>query len=342
MAARVAINGFGRIGRNMLRAAIARKMEDLEFVVVNDLTDPGTLAHLFRYDSVHGAFRGEVRTEEDALVIDGRRLQVLSERDPENLPWDELGVDVVLEATGLFRSRDDASKHLRAGAQKVIITAPAKDSDVTIVLGVNQGGYDPDTHHVISNASCTTNCIAPVAKVVAEGFGFVRGLMTTVHSYTNDQRILDLPHKDLRRARAAALSIIPTTTGAAKATGVVLPGLEGRIDGMAMRVPTPDVSLIDLVVEVERETSAREVNEAFRSRAAGELAGILEYTDEPLVSTDYIGNPASAIVDGLLTAVMRGHLVKIIAWYDNEWGYSNRCLELVSFVAARLPAASGV
>lgn len=342
MAARVAINGFGRIGRNMLRAAIARKMEDLEFVAVNDLTDPGTLAHLLRYDSVHGAFRGEVRTEEDALVIDGKRLQVLSEHDPANLPWDELGVDVVLEATGLFRSRDDASKHLRAGARKVIITAPAKNPDVTIVLGVNQGSYDPDTHHVISNASCTTNCIAPVAKVLAEQFGFERGLMTTVHSYTNDQRILDLPHKDLRRDRAAALSIIPTTTGAAKATGVVLPSLEGRIDGMSMRVPTPDVSLIDLVAEVERETSAREVNEAFRSSAAGELAGILEYTDEPLVSTDYIGNPASAIVDGLSTAVMRGHLVKIIAWYDNEWGYSNRCLELASFVAARLPAASGV
>jgi glyceraldehyde 3-phosphate dehydrogenase len=342
MAARVAINGFGRIGRNVLRAAIARRSDDLDFVAVNDLTDANTLAHLFKYDSVHGIFPGDVQAEEDALHVDGESIAVLSEREPANLPWEELGVEVVLEATGFFRTREAAAQHLEAGASKVIITAPAKAPDITIVLGVNGDAYDPAMHDVISNASCTTNCIAPVAKVLHDQFGFERGLMTTVHSYTNDQRILDLPHKDLRRARAAAMSIIPTTTGAAKATSLVLPELEGRLDGMSMRVPTPDVSIVDLVATVESKTSAREVNEAFRSRAAGELAGVLAYTDEPLVSTDYIGNPASAIVDGLSTAVLGDHMVKVIAWYDNEWGYSNRCLELASFVAARQPAASGV
>ncbi len=342
MAARVAINGFGRIGRNILRAAFGRKTEDLEFVAVNDLTDAETLAHLFKYDSVHGIFPGEVRTEDNLLHISGTPVRVLSERDPSKLPWDELGVDIVLEATGFFRSREAAAQHLEAGADKVIITAPAKTPDVTIVLGVNSGDYDPASHHVLSNASCTTNCVAPVAKVLDENFGFERGLMTTIHSYTNDQRILDLPHKDLRRARAAALSIIPTTTGAARAISLVLPELEGKVDGMALRVPTPNVSLVDLVATVERETNTREVNEAFRCAAAGELAGILEYSDEPLVSIDYVGNPASSIVDSLATSVLDGHMIKIIAWYDNEWGYSNRSLELASFVAARLPATSGV
>ena len=342
MAARVAINGFGRIGRNVLRAAIQRRSKDLDFVAVNDLTDAKTLAHLFKYDSVHRIFPGEVEAEERALRIDGRVIQVLSEPEPANLPWKELGVEVVLEGTGFFRAREAAARHLEAGARKVIITAPAKEPDVTIVLGVNSAEYDTDSHDVISNASCTTNCIAPVAKVLHEQFGFERGLMTTVHSYTNDQRILDLPHKDLRRARAAAMSIIPTTTGAAKATSLVLPELEGRLDGMAMRVPTPNVSIVDLVATLERDTTVREVNEAFRSSAAGELAGVLEYTHEPLVSTDYIGNPASSIVDGLSTAVIGGRMVKVVAWYDNEWGYSNRCLELASLVASRLPATSEV
>jgi len=342
VAARVAINGFGRIGRLILRAAIGRKTEDLEFVAVNDLTDAETLAHLFKYDSVHGIFPGDVRTEDDLLHISGEPVRVLSEPDPSKLPWDELGVDIVLEATGFFRSREAAALHLEAGADKVIITAPAKKPDVTIVLGVNSGDYDPASHDVLSNASCTTNCVAPVAKVLHGTFGFERGLMTTIHSYTNDQRILDLPHKDLRRARAAALSIIPTTTGAARAIALVLPELEGKVDGMAMRVPTPNVSLVDLVATVERETNTQEVNEAFRSAAAGELAGILEYSNEPLVSCDYVGNPASSIVDSLTTSVLDGHMVKIIAWYDNEWGYSNRSLELASFVAARMPATSGI
>ena len=342
MAARVAINGFGRIGRLILRAAVARKTDDLEFVAVNDLTDAGTLAHLFKYDSVHGIFPGDVRTSDGVLHVAGAPVRVLSERDPSQLPWDDLGVDIVFEATGLFRSRETAAQHLAAGAGKVIITAPAKEPDVTIVLGVNGADYDPASHHILSNASCTTNCVAPVAKVLHDNFGFERGLMTTVHSYTNDQRILDLPHKDLRRARAAALSIIPTTTGAARAIALVLPELEGKVDGMAMRVPTPNVSIVDLVAMVEKDTSAKEVNEAFRSVAAGSLAGILQYTDEPLVSTDYVGNPASSIVDGLATTVLDGRMVKIIAWYDNEWGYSNRSLELASYVAARMPAASGV
>ena len=342
MAARVAINGFGRIGRNILRGALERKTDDLEFVAVNDITDADTLAHLFKYDSVHRTFPGEVESAGDALHVGGKTVQVLAERDPTSLPWEDLGVDIVFEATGIFRSRDGAAKHLEAGAAKVIITAPAKGPDVTIVLGVNGDAYDPAAHDIISNASCTTNCIAPVAKVLNDDFGIERGLMTTIHSYTNDQRILDLPHKDLRRARAAALSIIPTTTGAARATALVLPELEGKLDGMAMRVPTPNVSIVDLVASLEKATSAPEVNEAFRSAAAGPLAGILHYTDEPLVSTDYIGHPASSIVDGLCTSVIDDRMVKVVAWYDNEWAYSIRSLELASFVAARQPTASGV
>ncbi len=341
MSVRVAINGFGRIGRNIMRAALAGDHTDLDFVAVNDLTDAATLAHLFRYDSVHRRFPGEVRVDDSDLVIDGDRVRVLSEREPAALPWAELGVEVVIESTGLFRAREAAAKHLEAGARKVIISAPAKEPDVTIVLGVNADAYDPGRHHVISNASCTTNCVAPVVKVLYEEFGFESGLMTTVHSYTNDQRLLDLPHKDLRRARAAAMSIIPTTTGAAKAVGLVIPAVRGKLDGMSMRVPTPDVSIVDLVVNVGRETSADEVNEAFRRYADGPMHGILAYSDEPLVSVDYTGDPASSIVDGLSTAVIEGRLVKVISWYDNEWGYSNRCVDLVRYVAERLPAAAG-
>ena len=341
MSVRVAINGFGRIGRIIMRAALAGDHSDLDFVAVNDLTDAATLAHLFRYDSVHRRFPGEIRVDDGDLVIDGDRVRVLSERDPAALPWAELGVEVVIESTGLFRAREAAAKHLEAGARKVIISAPAKEPDVTIVLGVNADAYDPERHHVLSNASCTTNCVAPVVKVLHEEFGFESGLMTTVHSYTNDQRLLDLPHKDLRRARAAAMSIIPTTTGAAKAVGLVIPAVRGKLDGMSMRVPTPDVSIVDLVVNVGRETSVDEVNEAFRRYADGPMHGILSYSDEPLVSVDYTGDPASSIVDGLSTAVVEGRLVKVISWYDNEWGYSNRCVDLVRYVAERLPAAAG-
>ncbi len=341
MSVRVAINGFGRIGRNILRAALQADPGDLEFVAVNDLTDAETLAHLLRYDSVHGRIEGEVDVDDEALVVNGWRLKVSSERDPAALPWEELGVDVVLESTGVFRSRQDAAKHLEAGARKVIITAPAKEPDLTVVLGVNDDAYDPESHHILSNASCTTNCVAPVVKVLLEEFGFVNGLMTTVHSYTNDQQLLDLPHKDLRRARAAAVSIIPTTTGAARATGLVLPEVQGKLDGMAMRVPTPNVSIVDLVATVERDTSVDEVNEAFRRRAEGDLEGIVAYSDEPLVSVDYVGHRASSILDSLSTAVIQGRLVKTIAWYDNEWGYSCRCLDLARHVGERLPARTG-
>jgi glyceraldehyde 3-phosphate dehydrogenase len=339
MSIRVAINGFGRIGRNVLRAAKKNKVGDLDFVAVNDLTDAATLAHLLRYDSVHGAYPGEVEVRDGALAVDGDEVRVLSERDPSNLPWKELGVDIVIESTGFFRDRAGASKHLEAGARKVIISAPAKNEDVTIVLGVNQDMYDPDSHDVISNASCTTNCLAPVAKVLMDRFGFRHGYMTTIHSYTNDQSILDLPHKDLRRARAAALSMIPTTTGAAKATGLVLPELVGKLDGLSIRVPTPDVSLVDLVAEVEKDTNVGEVNEAFRAAAGGELEGILGYTDEPLVSVDFTGNSNSSIVDGASTGVIDGRLVKVLAWYDNEWGYSCRVVDLARFVGERLGAA---
>ncbi len=310
--------------------------EGLEFVAVNDLTDTATLAHLFRYDSVHGTYDGSVEAKDDRLVVDGDEIAVLSERDPARLPWKDLEVDVVLEATGLFTSREAASKHLEAGARKVIITAPAKGEDVSICLGVNTDAYDPRSHHIISNASCTTNSLTPLVKVLLDEFGFKRGFMTTIHSYTNDQRILDFPHPDLRRARAAAESMIPTTTGAAKATGVVIPEVKGKIDGMSVRVPTPDVSLTDLVAEVEGSTTIDEVNAAFQKYADGPMKGILDYSDEPLVSADYIGNPASAIVDGLSTNVVDGQLVKVLAWYDNEWGYSCRCVDLTRLIAERL------
>jgi glyceraldehyde 3-phosphate dehydrogenase len=327
MAIRVAINGFGRIGRNVLRAAKAGGA-DLDFIAVNDITDSRTLAHLLRYDSVHGAYPGTVEAKDDALVVDGDEIRVTSIKDPAELPWADLGVDIVFEATGRFRNRDDAAKHLAAGAKKVIITAPAKGEDITVVLGVNGDDYDPDQHHIISNASCTTNCLAPVAKVILDRFGFQWGTMTTVHSYTNDQQILDLPHKDLRRARAAAMSIIPTTTGAAKATGLVLPKLKGKLDGMAMRVPTPDVSIVDLTVDVEKDVTADAVNDAFREAAAGEMKGVLAVSEEPLVSVDYTGNSASSIVDLPSTMVMGDRMVKVLSWYDNEWGYSCRCVDL--------------
>lgn len=335
MAMRVAINGFGRIGRHVLRSA-KQAGADLDFVAVNDLTDNRTLAHLLSHDSVHGSYPGSVEATEGGLRIDGDDVKVLSERDPAKLPWSDLGVDIVIESTGIFRDRDGASKHLAAGAKKVIISAPAKGEDITVVLGVNESGYDPDSHHIVSNASCTTNCLAPVVKVLVESFGFRRGLMTTVHSYTNDQNILDLPHKDLRRARAAAMSIIPTTTGAAKATALVLPEVEGKLDGMAMRVPTPDVSVVDLVAEVEADVTADDVNAAFKEAADGPLEGILGYSEEPLVSIDYTSDPRSSIVDGISTAVIDGRMVKVLSWYDNEWGYSSRVVDLVNFVGDRM------
>ena len=336
MAIRAAINGFGRIGRNVLRSAKQAGRTDVDFVAVNDLTDANTLAHLLRYDSVHGAYPGTVEVADDGLVVDGDEIRVLSERDPASLPWDELDVDVVIESTGIFRDRAGASKHLEAGATKVVISAPAKGEDITVVLGVNEDKYDGSTHHIISNASCTTNCLAPVVKVLAEEFGFRHGLMTTIHSYTNDQNILDLPHKDLRRARAAAMSMIPTTTGAAKATGLVLPEVDGRIDGMAIRVPTPDVSLVDLVAELEEDVTEEEVNAAFQAAADGAMDGILGVSHEPLVSIDYTGDSRSSVVDAASTAVMDGRMVKVLAWYDNEWGYSCRVVDLVRYVGDRL------
>ncbi len=332
MGVKVAINGFGRIGRLVFRAAYGDP--EVKIVGINDITDAKTLAHLLKYDSVHGVFDAPVDHTEDSIVVDGREIKVTAIKDPAQLPWRDLGVDVVVEATGLFRDRANASKHLQAGAKKVIITAPAKEPDITVVLGVNEKEYDPEKHHIISNASCTTNCLAPVAKVLDERFGIVKGFMTTVHSYTNDQRILDLPHKDLRRARAAAVSMIPTTTGAAVAVGLVLPQLKGKLDGMAVRVPTPDVSLVDLVVQVEKETSVEEVNGALKEAAEGELKGILRYCEEPLVSVDFQGDPHSSIVDALSTNVM-GNMVKVLSWYDNEWGYSNRVYDLVRYIAGR-------
>jgi glyceraldehyde 3-phosphate dehydrogenase len=331
---RVAINGFGRIGRNILRAA-KKHGAALDFVAVNDITDNHTLAHLLRYDSVHGRYPGTVETADDGLVVDGDKILVFSERDPAQLPWKKNEVDIVFESTGRFTGRDEAAKHLDAGARKVIITAPAKKEDITIVMGVNHERYDAASHHVISNASCTTNCLVPVVKVIRDRFGFEHGLMTTVHSYTNDQNILDLPHKDLRRARAAALSIIPTTTGAAKATSLVIPEVKGLIDGIAMRVPTADVSIVDLTAIVSRDTTTEEVNAAFRAAAsAGPLAGILAVSDEPLVSVDYIGNPASSIVDLESTNVVGKRMVKVLSWYDNEWGYSCRCVDLAALIGA--------
>ena len=342
MGIRVGINGFGRIGRQVVRAAklqgvAGRSSGQIDFVAVNDLTDTKTLAHLFKYDSVHRTYHGEVASGEGFISIDGDEMKVLAEKDPGKLPWKELGVDIVLESTGRFTDASAAKKHIEAGAQKVIISAPAKGEDITIVLGVNEAKYDPKKHTVISNASCTTNCLVPMVKVVRDNFGFQRGSMVTVHSYTNDQNVLDLPHKDLRRARAAALSIIPTTTGAAKATALVIPELKGKIDGIAIRVPTPDVSFTDLAVVVDRAVTVEQVNDAFRKAASsGPLQGILAYTEEELVSSDYIGDPHSCILDGKSTNVVDGTLVKVSGWYDNEWGYSSRCVDLLRYVGERL------
>jgi glyceraldehyde 3-phosphate dehydrogenase len=333
MAVRVGINGFGRIGRNIMRAAMGRT--DIDIVAVNDLTNAATLAHLLKYDSVLGNIQADVRATDDGITVDGDAFKVLSLKDPAQLPWKDLGVDVVFESTGLFATREGASKHLAAGAKKVIVTAPAKSPDVTVVLGVNDGDYDPATHHIISNASCTTNCLAPLAKVLHEHFGIKKAWMTTIHSYTNDQNLLDLPHKDLRRARAAALSMIPTTTGAATAVGEVLPALKGKIDGFAMRVPTPNVSVVDLNVLVDKKTIADDVNAALREAAAGPLKGILVVSDVELVSIDFKGNPHSSIIDSAYTKVMDGDFVKVLAWYDNEWGYSNRCVDLLIKLVAR-------
>lgn len=336
MAIRVGINGFGRIGRQVLRAAKQQGVADLDFVAINDLTDTKTLAHLFKYDSVHGQYDGQVSADADGITVDGDRIKILAERDPAKLPWKDLGVDIVLESTGRFTERSDAAKHIEGGAKKVIISAPATNEDITIVMGVNSDKYDPKSHHVISNASCTTNCLVPMVKVIRDNFGFVHGSMVTIHSYTNDQSILDLPHKDLRRARAAAVSMIPTTTGAAKATSLVIPEVKGLIDGIAVRVPTPDVSLTDLTCVVERKVTKEEVNAAFKSTSEGALAGVLGYSEVPLVSIDYVGNPNSCTLDALSTIVINGTLVKISGWYDNEWGYSSRCVDLLRFVGARL------
>jgi len=337
MAIRVGINGFGRIGRNVVRAAQAMGAKEIDFVAVNDLTDTGTLAHLLKYDSVHGRFAADVVAEKDAIVVGGAAMRVLSEKDPSKLPWKELGVDVVLESTGRFTDRDQAALHLKGGARKVVISAPAKQEDITIVFGVNHESYDAAKHHVISNASCTTNCLVPVVKVILDRFGFVHGFMTTIHSYTNDQVILDFPHKDLRRARAAGISIIPTTTGAARATSLVIPQLKGKIDGVALRVPTPDVSVVALTCTVEKATSADEVNTAFREAAkAGPLKGLLAVSDEPLVSVDYVGSLESSTVDALSTNVVGGTLVSVSSWYDNEMGYSARCVDLLRYVGQRL------
>jgi len=333
MAIKVGINGFGRIGRNIMRAALGRT--DIDFVAVNDITDNATLAHLLKYDSILGNLSAAIEPTGDGITVDGDHFKVLAERDPAKLPWKALGVDIVFESTGLFTKRDDAAKHLAAGAKKVIITAPAKGPDVTLVLGVNGETYDPKSHHIISNASCTTNCLAPFAKVLHESFGIRKGWMTTIHSYTNDQKLLDLPHRDLRRARAAALSMIPTTTGAAVAVGVVMPDLKGRLDGISIRVPTPNVSVVDLAALVDRKTSTDEVNQAFKAAADGPLRGILQYSDVPLVSIDFRGNPHSSIVDAGYTKVMDGDFVKVLAWYDNEWGYSSRCVDLLAFIAGK-------
>ena len=337
MPVRVGINGFGRIGRNVYRAGLAVGA-DIEWVAVNDLTDAETLAHLVKYDSILGAYPGTVKPTDAGFEVDGKELKVLAETDPAALPWKELEVDVVLESTGLFTKHEDAAKHIEAGARKVLISAPAKGEDLTVVLGVNFDAYDADQHDVISNASCTTNCLAPIAKVIHEAVGIRHGLMTTIHAYTADQQLQDGPHKDLRRARAAAINLVPTTTGAAKAVGLVLPELDGRLHGFAVRAPVPTGSLVDLTFESERETSVDEVNAAFQEAAGAEMTGILAYTEDPIVSTDVAGNPHSSIVDGGLTAVMDGTMVKVIGWYDNEWGYSHRCVEMLQMV---LPGPDG-
>ena len=326
-----AINGFGRIGRNFFRAV--HQDPRFECVAINDLTDAKTLAHLLKFDSIHGRFKANIEAKEKSLVVDGKPIEIISEKDPKDLPWKRLGVSVVIEATGRFVDRASASRHIDAGAEKVIISAPAKEPDLTVVLGVNESEYDAQKHHIISNASCTTNCLAPVAKILLENFGIRRGLMTTIHSYTNDQQLLDLPHKDLRRARAACLSMIPTTTGAAKAVALVLPQLKGKLDGMAIRVPTPNVSIVDFVAEVERDASESTVNEAFKKAADGSLKGILGFSEDPLVSIDLNGDDRSSIVDGKLTRVIDRKMVKVMAWYDNEWGYSCRVRDLMGFIA---------
>jgi glyceraldehyde 3-phosphate dehydrogenase len=333
VAVKVAINGFGRIGRLVLRAALNNP--EIDVVAVNDLTDAETNAHLFKYDSVHGTFQDTVEAKGDEIVVSNHLIKVFSEKDPKKLPWGDLGVSIVIEGTGVFRDKEKAMAHLEAGAKKVIITAPAKNEDLTIVMGVNEDKYDPVNHHIISNASCTTNCLAPVVKVLNDNYGIKRGLMTTIHSYTNDQQVLDLAHKDLRRARAAAESMIPTTTGAAKAVALVLPELKGKLTGLAVRVPTPNVSLVDLVTELEKSAEAEEINQAFKDAAAGPLKGILAYSDLPLVSRDYNGDPHSAIVDGPCTMVSDGNLVKVFAWYDNEWAYSVRCVDCAEFIAGK-------
>ena len=333
MSTKVGINGFGRIGRQSLKAMLENH-PDIEVVAVNDLVDTKTNAHLFKYDSNYGRFNGTVETDGDDLVINGKHIKITKERDPANLPWGQLGVDVVLESTGIFTSREGASKHLAAGAKKVVISAPAKGEDITVVLGVNHNDYDPEKHNIISNASCTTNCLAPAAKVLNDGWGIQQAFMTTIHAYTNDQKILDLPHEDMRRARAAALSIIPPTPGAAKAVALVLPELKGKFDGIAMRVPTPTVAIVDFVATVEKDITKEDLNKAFKAAADGPMKGILAFSDEPLVSMDYKGHPASSIIDSLSTQTM-GKMVKVVTWYDNEWGYSNRVADLIQFMATR-------
>ena len=334
MAVKVGINGFGRIGRMVLRAAYTRN--DIEFLALNDLADSNTLAHLLKYDSVHGILKADIEVEGNVIVVNGKRIQIISEKDPGKLPWKDLGVDIVFESTGLFRDRSQASKHLDAGAKKVIISAPAPDPDITLVIGVNHEQYDPIKHHIISNASCTTNSLAPLCKVLLDTFGIKKGLMTTIHSYTTDQRLLDFPHSDLRRSRAAAVSMIPTTTGAAKAVSLVLPELAGKINGMALRVPTPNVSLTDLVVQLNKPASAQEVNKAFKEASQGSMKGIIEYCDEPLVSIDFNGITASTAVDALSTMSIGEDMVKILAWYDNEFGYANRLVDLAEYIAKTL------
>ncbi|NLP29920.1 MAG: type I glyceraldehyde-3-phosphate dehydrogenase [Clostridiales bacterium] len=334
MKTKVGINGFGRIGRNAFKVAMGKDTE-FEIVAINDITSPETLAHLLKYDSCFGKFDGTVEAKDDSIIVNGKEIKILAVRNPEDLPWSDMGVDLVLESTGLFTKKADAEKHIKAGAKKVVISAPATDEDITIVMGVNDDKYDPDNHHIISNASCTTNCLAPFSKVIYEEFGIRRGLMTTVHSYTNDQKILDLPHRDLRRARAAAVSMIPTTTGAAKAVALVLPQLKGKLNGMAIRVPTPAVSVVDIVFELENEVTKEVVNQALKEAAEGELKGILGYCEEPLVSVDFKGDPRSSVIDAQSTMVIEGNMVKLLSWYDNEWGYSNRVIDLMDFVISK-------
>jgi glyceraldehyde 3-phosphate dehydrogenase len=341
MKTKVGINGFGRIGRLTFRAALENPSVDLNVVAINDLTSPKQLAHLFKYDSVMGIYPGEVTYTENSIVVDGRSIQILAERDPANLPWAKLGVDVVIESTGLFTDAAKAKLHIQAGAKKVIISAPAKGEDITLALGINAHLYNPEKHHIISNASCTTNCLGPIAKVLHETFGITAGLMTTIHSYTGDQRLVDAPHEDLRRARAAAMSMVPTSTGAAKAIGLVMPELAGKLHGSAIRVPTPDVSLVDLTVTTEKPVTVEAIHAAMKQAAEGPMKNILAYSDEPLVSTDYIKNPHSSTYDADLTQVMGSHLAKVVSWYDNEWGYSNRLAEVTQMVSEKLPVTAG-